>query len=274
MSTEESSASSDVTSGVTSDVGTDAEEQMTTQLTSRNVLHGALAKTLSGREIGQAEKQKRCSPNIQALVLSSFLFALITVVQVFAAHIARSQALLMDCISMGVDALTYMGNIVVECKKRDNGEHEVSQLVVVACSLGCLIYFTIDAARESFETVQACNAGEVPEGDDVNGYITLGFAVGGVVFDLACLLAFHSSNKKTGSGKQVNMFTALLHVSADFLRSTSTFVMSLLILLTDFDSTCMDAWTSLFIGATIICGALTGVWGWLKLLARVCGGDR
>merc|ERR1719230_157244 len=177
--------------------------------------------------------------------------------------------------SMGVDALTYMGNIVVECKKSDGGEHEVSQLIVVAISLGCLIYFTIDAARESFETVQLCrSAGPMEGGDDVNGYITLGFALGGVVFDLACLLAFHSSNKKTGSGRHVNMFSALLHVSADFLRSTSTFVMSLLILTTDFDSTCLDAWTSLFIGATIVCGALTGVYNWLRLLAKVCGSDR
>merc|ERR1712066_853311 len=131
---------------------------------------------------------------------------------------------------------------------------------------GCLIYFTVDAARESFDTVQACNADEVPEGDDVNGYITLGFAVGGVIFDLACLLAFHSSNKKTGSGKHVNMFSALLHVSADFLRSTSTFVMSLLILTTDFDSTCLDAYTSLLIGTTILLGAMAGVFRWLQLL--------
>merc|ERR1712014_330977 len=131
---------------------------------------------------------------------------------------------------------------------------------------GCLIYFTVDASLESFSTVQACSAGEALEGDDVNGYITLGFAVGGVIFDLACLLAFHSSNKKTGSGKHVNMFSALLHVGADFLRSSSTFVMSLLILCTDYDSGCLDAYTSLLIGASILCGAAVGFFKWAKML--------
>jgi len=248
----------------------DADDQVTVQLSSRAE---TVAKILSGGKQPQAKDQGRCTPNVKALALSSFLFALITVVQVFAAKISHSQALLMDCISMGVDALTYMGNIVVECKKADGGEHEVSQLIVVAISLGCLIYFTIDAARESFETVQLCrSAGPMEGGDDVNGYITLGFALGGVVFDLACLAAFYSSNKKTGSGRHVNMFSALLHVAADFLRSSSTLIMSMLILCTSFDSTCMDAYTSLFIGATILLGAMAGVFRWLKLLAKQLSG--
>ena len=29
---------------------------------------------------------------------------------------------------MGVDALTYMGNIIVECRKRDGKAHEGSQI--------------------------------------------------------------------------------------------------------------------------------------------------
>eukprot|EP00931_Biecheleriopsis_adriatica_P017493 TRINITY_DN12537_c0_g1_i1.p1 TRINITY_DN12537_c0_g1~~TRINITY_DN12537_c0_g1_i1.p1 ORF type:complete len:296 (+),score=36.40 TRINITY_DN12537_c0_g1_i1:78-965(+) len=221
----------------------------------------------------KVDKKKLITPNITALIVSAFLFTLITVIQVFAAKIAHSQALLMDCISMGVDALTYMGNIVVECCKRDGGDAKVTQLCMCAISLGCLIYFTYDAARESWETIQVCRGKAQAEGgdDDVNGYITLAFALGGVVFDLLSLWSFHKANKKTGEVRHLNMFTALMHVGADFLRSCSTTVMSVLILTGAFDSTCLDAYTSMLIGATIIIGALFGVLNWFKLLAVVLG---
>jgi len=220
-------------------------------------------------------KARRCTPEVKALSVSAFLFSFITVVQVFAAHIAHSQALLIDCISMGVDAFTYLGNIVVECRKRDGETHARSQLVIVASSLGLLCYFTVDAMKESWGTIQVCmGKAEAEDEDDVNGWITLGFALGGVGFDLMCLLEFYKSNKKTGSAKSVNMFSALLHVSADFLRSTSTLVMSLLILLCKVDSTCIDAYTSIFIGITIISGAFVGFFKWIKLLITFCCKER
>merc|ERR1712048_1013786 len=209
-----------------------------------------------------------------ALAVTAFLFAFITVVQIFAAKIAHSQALLMDCISMAVDAFTYMGNIIVECKKRDAGFHVRSQLIVTAISLSLLLYFTYDAAKESWGTIQICRGNAPSDGDDddVNGYITLAFALGGVVFDAISLWFFFQSHKKTGTGAALNMFTALLHCGADCLRSTSTTVMSVLILTGAFDSTCLDAYTSLFIGATIVCGALYGVVNWFKMLVSTVRG--
>jgi len=102
--------------------------------------------------------------------------------------------------------------------------------------------------------------------DDVNGWVTLAFALGGIGFDLACLVEFYKSNKKTNSVKQVNMFSAFLHVGADCLRSGSTLVMSLLILLAHFDSGCLDGYTSMLIGVTIIAGAFVGFFKWLKML--------
>jgi len=215
-------------------------------------------------------KGKRCTPNVRALGVSAFLFTLITVVQYFAAIIANSHALKMDCISMGVDAFTYMGNIVVECKKRDGAKHVTSQLVIVACSLGLLCLFTVLALQESWDTVQVCRGKkEAAEGDEdeVNGWITLAFAVGGIAFDVVCMVEFHKGNQRTGSARSVNMFSALLHVGADFLRSTSTMVMSLVILLAHFDSGCVDAYTSILIGVTILIGAAVGFFKWVKLLA-------
>ncbi|CAE6930222.1 unnamed protein product [Symbiodinium sp. CCMP2592] len=217
-----------------------------------------LTEELAAEEVSP-RKKRRLTPNIKALIVTAFLFTTITVAQVAAARIANSQALLMDCISMGVDALTYMGNIWVECRKRDGAPHEGSQVIVCLISLSCLIYFTWDAAQESLETIAGCKgltASDKPE-EDVNGNITLAFGAGGVVFDVLSLWAFCRSRRK--EGHTVNMFTALLHVGADFLRSVSTVVMSLLILLGKFDSACLDAYTSMVIGASIVAGAIFGL---------------
>mmetsp|Transcript_75243 Transcript_75243/g.232670 ORF Transcript_75243/g.232670 Transcript_75243/m.232670 type:complete len:312 (-) Transcript_75243:424-1359(-) len=251
----------------------DDEPHMGPQLSHGTVFSAVVKRSLSSHEEEEPAKRQPClTPNVKALAFSAFLFALITIVQVFAARMAKSQALLADCISMGVDALTYLGNIVVECKKRDGGAHVLSQLVIVACSLGCLIYFTEDTMRESSGIVQVCR-GQVP-GDgveeDVNGWITLSFALGGVAFDVACLIAFYRSSRESGSARHVNMFSALLQVGADFLRSTSTLIMSLLILVGGFDSTCLDAYTSLFIGTTIIAGASAGLYSWMRLFVSRC----
>lgn len=214
----------------------------------------------------QPSKKGRLTPNIKALIVTAVLFITITLAQVAAARIANSQALLMDCISMGVDALTYMGNIWVECRKQDGAPHEGSQVIVCLISLSCLVFFTWSASQESLQTIAECRgltATDLPD-NDVNGNITLAFGAGGVVFDILSLWAFCHSRRKEGHA--VNMFTALLHVGADFLRSVSTVVMSLLILVAHVESTCLDAYTSIVIGVSIICGAF---WGFLSLAKLV-----
>merc|ERR1712048_1500139 len=206
-----------------------------------------------------------------ALALTAFLFYS----QAFLMEkISHSQALKMDCISMAVDAFTYMGNILVECKKRDGGHHLRSQLIVTAISLSLLLYFTYDASRESWDTVQVCRGNGPSDGDDddVNGYITLAFALGGMVFDIISLWFLFQSHRKMGTGEALNIFTALLHCGADCLRTTSTTIMSALILTGAFDSTCLDAYTSLFIGATIVSGALYGIVNWFKMLISTLQG--
>lgn len=56
--------------------------------------------------------------------------------------------------------------------------------------------------QESWGTIQVCmGKAEAEDEDDVNGWITLGFALGGVGFDLMCLLEFYKSNKKLDSAK-------------------------------------------------------------------------
>jgi len=222
----------------------------------------------SGAVQSPTSRGPRWTPNVRALAVSAFLFSFITVVQFFASVVAQSRALRMDCISMAVDAITYMGNICVECRKRDGGKHVISQLIIVAFSLGLLTFFTVMAMSESVDIVLQCQGKRPMEDvdDDVNGWITLSFALAGIAFDLACMIEFYKSGKRSEAARSVNMFSALLHVGADFLRSSSTLVMSFLILGTNFDSGCLDAYTSVLIGATILGGAAVGFFKWVKML--------
>merc|ERR1712228_488280 len=134
-------------------------------------------------------------------------------------------------------------------------------LIIVAFSLGLLTFFTVMAMSESVDIVLQCQGKRPMEDvdDDVNGWITLSFA-------LACMIEFYKSGKRSEAARSVNMFSALLHVGADFLRSSSTLVMSFLILGTNFDSGCLDAYTSVLIGATILGGAAVGFFKWVKML--------
>ena len=144
-----------------------------------------------------SSKKRHLTPNIKALIVIAFLFTTIAVAQMAAARIANSQALLMDCFSMGVDALTYMGNIWVECRKQDGAPHECSQVIVCLISLSCLVYFTLSASQESLQTIAECRglAAMDLRDNDVNGSITLAFGAGGVVFDVLSLWAFCYSRR-------------------------------------------------------------------------------
>ena len=66
------------------------------------------AAVLSPKEAEQQET-KRCTPEVRALAISAILYTSITSAQVFAAQLAHSQALLVDCISSSVDAFTFVG---------------------------------------------------------------------------------------------------------------------------------------------------------------------
>lgn len=217
-----------------------------------------------------SSKGPRWTPNIRALAVSGFLVTVVTAAQFVASGVAQSRALQMDCISSTVDVFTYFGNIFVECRKRDGATHVISQLVIVFFSLGLLTSFTVSAMIGSVGIESQCQAkGQFPmeEGsDDVNGWITFSFAMANGAFDLVCMTMFYQSSKNSATGRSVNMLSALLHVGADFLRALSTLVMSLLIFGTDFDSTCLDAYTSILIGATILAGATVGFFKWAKML--------
>ena len=78
------------------------------------------------------------SGNSITLITAAFLFALITGVQYVFALIANSLALQADCLSMGVDALTYLGNLAVECMPDDDEKNMCSKKGVELAMAGVL----------------------------------------------------------------------------------------------------------------------------------------
>ena len=132
------------------------------------------------------------SGNSITLITAAFLFALITGVQYVFALIANSLALQADCLSMGVDALTYLGNLAVECMPDDDEKNMCSkkgvELAMAGVSYFVLIGFTISFMVEAYETLYP--SGDDGGDDDVNGYIVLGFACAGLLFDGASLCVF------------------------------------------------------------------------------------
>jgi len=206
----------------------------------------------------EPETEGRCTDNIKVLALTATLFAVITLMQTVGALMAGSKVLLADCVSMGVDACTYLGNIGVECVKGTKW-YKPSELMVGGVSLCILTYLTFVVMFEALESIRHPGGGEE---DGVNGYIVLFFACLGIVFDLASLHAFYGDSDEVGG--HANMWTALLHVGADFLRSMTTFVSSILMLCFSVDTTAVDNWAALILGITILGGALFGVVELLK----------
>lgn len=244
----------------------------------------------------------KCTSQICVLGLTAFLFAFITIAQFFAALASNSQALLVDCVSMGVDALTYCMNIGVECIKGTK-LHRTCELVVGFISLFLLIFFTLQVTIETIPTLtnphEQCtnhplynetNATVAPvtdpdsakqvsdpfecesaEEDEVNPWIVLAFALFGILFDCISLTAFMRNHRKTHSGKAMNIWTAIMHVGADFVRSCSTFISSIIMLVFNGDTAVVDAWCTMVISFTILVGAVAGVVAWFrKFLHCLC----
>lgn len=92
--------------------------------------------------------------NSKILLISMGFFSTITVAQVFAAIAANSDALMADCVSMGVDALSYGFNLISEAWPNENKRaQERNQLFGAAVSLSLLLYFTTSFMLEAYDTI-------------------------------------------------------------------------------------------------------------------------
>lgn len=207
----------------------------------------------------------RCTGNILVLCLTAFLFALITGVQYyFGGVVTHSQALLADCNSMLVDTLTYFLNIGAECavekwKKRLRLiAPAVSLMVLLALTIFCALLPAIDTIRN-------------PDGpgDGVNPWIVFAFGLGGLIFDIISIVAFYINAKKerAKNGLPVNMLAAFFHVGADWVRSLTTCVESILLFkFKNWNGDLIDAWCAVVITVVI---AIAIIYGYIEVIIDI-----
>ena len=259
----------------------------------------------SARVAKAMEEQLECcgiklSGNSLTLITAAFLFSLITAVQYIFAKIANSLALEADCLSMGIDALTYLASLAVECMPEETQESDTKrcfskksvELGMAGVSYIILIGFTVSFMAEAVDTLT--ETGDDHE-EEVNGYIVLGFAIGGLIFDGASLYVFqqygereHEDELDLGSdedgdaegseticGINHNMTAALLHVVSDLLRSTTTLVESIIILtVPSIPSDHADGVSALIVCSIIAIGSLGALYKWVKAVyAHVTGNE-
>jgi len=249
-----------------------------------------------GDENEEAElKHFLCVPltnNVKALFIMMFMFAIISLGQYFAAIAANSQSLKSDVVSMAMDAVSYFGNILGESSDVPS-QRIVLQLFFSIFSLVLLNYFNTTILIESIAIVKASQqeSEDGEEGEGVEGKIVIAFAGLGLVFDAICLYAYYYYAKEDADieyremmriaeaeGKnldeakaqvnkpEINMLTALLHVSADLLRSTVTFIEGILLLvgfLTDSEQELVDSICALIIGASIYIASIYALYEWV-----------
>eukprot|EP00993_Chasmostoma_nieuportense_P003028 NODE_3776_length_902_cov_34.064516_g3623_i0.p1 GENE.NODE_3776_length_902_cov_34.064516_g3623_i0~~NODE_3776_length_902_cov_34.064516_g3623_i0.p1 ORF type:complete len:264 (+),score=51.14 NODE_3776_length_902_cov_34.064516_g3623_i0:58-849(+) len=201
------------------------------------------------------DEESCCTANIKSLSLTMALFSIITAAQFVGALAANSSALLADCVSMAIDSLSYLANIAGELNHKSK-YHGLQKLISSLVSLLVLSAVTIYVSVDPIKLLLGEEAGE-----EVNPYIVFAFAVWGLTFDLLSFLGFYCFRSH---GKQVNILSALLHVGADTLRSTTTFVESILIWIFKFEGDIVDAYACLIVSGLILCGAASGLYAWWK----------
>eukprot|EP01065_Artemidia_motanka_P024345 TRINITY_DN289_c0_g1_i8.p1 TRINITY_DN289_c0_g1~~TRINITY_DN289_c0_g1_i8.p1 ORF type:complete len:301 (+),score=140.96 TRINITY_DN289_c0_g1_i8:70-972(+) len=219
------------------------------------------------------------SRNARTFMLSFVLFTTITCAQTAGALIANSMALLADCASMALDAFTYAVNISAECRPEpDARKKQRNQLLASGFSFFALFGITVYFLQDAVSTVISGDFSD----DDVNAYIVFAFAVAGLTFDLLCLAPYFLYGCPCFKGKaaedddvdadseQMNLCSALMHVSADLMRSTTTFVESILIWAYGINGSKCDAYATVIVSSTILLGLLKPIFDWFVDLHAFC----
>mmetsp|Transcript_9848 Transcript_9848/g.14808 ORF Transcript_9848/g.14808 Transcript_9848/m.14808 type:complete len:331 (+) Transcript_9848:74-1066(+) len=240
----------------------------------------------------------KCSGNIKTLITVIILFSVVSIAQVVGSYIANSLALLGDSISMGIDTLTFCGNLYAECSTSKN--KVAIQLIASGVSLLALSLFTVSVMVEAIDRLYYSDK------VTVDPYIVLGFSFVGLCFDIVGFLAYyywgqdlgpsiqedHSKDHKPTTKENgeellpvvelvdpsadegnINILSALMHVASDALRSITTLIEGFLILYTDLDSENTDAVASLIVSTIIVVGTIAALISWAGEVQRYFGED-
>lgn len=207
----------------------------------------------------------RCPGNVMVLLLTTFLFALITVVQYSFARIGHVNALLSDCKAMACDTLSYFLNIFAELAPRQYKRK--LQLVIPVISLSVLAVLVVSDFLEALEGIKCGTAADpaalgCDDEPEPSVAITFVFGFAGLVFDSISICAFCKNRKRAQSqegGLPVNMLAAFMHVGADFIRSATTTFESFWLWTNPPNGDLVDAYCCVVIDVTIMIGIFFGL---------------
>jgi len=204
----------------------------------------------------------KVTKKIRTLSTAFVLFTTIATAQLIGALLANSVALLADTASMFLDAVTYAVNIYAEAQpQEDKAKTQRRMLIASGVSfftlLGITLFFLIDG-------IMLLQNGS--DGGDVNPYIVLGFAIAGIIFDFVsllpyCIFGVEQGDPSDHTGK-MNMCSALVHLVSDTLRSFTTLIESILIILGHVNGTEADAVASIVVSSLIIVGLIHSIYEW------------
>ena len=219
----------------------------------------------------------RISGNGVSLLTSAALFGLITSVQYGYALQVGSVALQADCMSMGVDALAFLGNLFADCFPKDSPKKRRVELSMSGVSHFLLLGFTIKFVLDGVGDSQVTSDDDSPGERRTMGWVVFGFALGGLLFDLISLLAYKFYGTRAEAdehghreddltfGINTNMCAALLHVVSDLARSSTTFVEGIILLkVTSIPATRADGVSTLVVCSIIAVGASAAILAWLR----------
>jgi Co/Zn/Cd efflux system component len=179
--------------------------------------------------------------------------------QAVASFISKSLALMGDSSTMVLDSITYAMNYWLEIQKEKKTRSKlrlqwieiyVSGLSVIVL-LGVSIVFLILAIQR---IVNAKNSEQ-----EVEATFVLVFSAINLVFDFLSLGLFIHERRSLvdqNNDMNVNFFSAFLHIVADFLRTVSELVASLLVIAFDTDSELTDAYCAIVVEFFILAPAL------------------
>ena len=124
-------------------------------------------------------------------------------------------------------------------------------------------------------TIDAIDVLRNPGGDSVNVYFLFGFAAGNFLVDVLCAVLFYirkddilkqrryslsealnkspvSGGGESQHGMNLNMASALTHISGDTLRTAAVFIAAVVSSTTSVSSAVCDAWAAIVVTVTII----------------------
>ena len=218
--------------------------------------------------------------NAKALIVAIILFTTITAVQFVAAIVSNSDALLVDCASMLVDAMTYVFNLHAEIKGKDKTQSlkDVARRALISSGFSIVVLYGITAWGLS-DAIGTLMTRHVK--DDLDPSIVLVFGILGFVFDSFTLLAFRwwgFNPDETGDvvevspgglskreSSLVNMCSALTHVIADSIRSLTSVLLGLVVILDrSVNGSKADGYATFVVASTILLGNMPLIRAWSK----------